>query len=150
MQKSQIIHCSLSKGSQGSKYKIATGLTDSIISLFDGFICKANLPAFWHSEQRTKTFITHAIMTLSGGIALHEPPAVRKGTRSRGRVENGKVDYWFEHSNRYYFLEVKQAWQEMNKEMPSIRKTLNAHQEGWKQVASIDKGTCDDWDVKFS
>lgn len=144
---SVIRHNVLVPGPQSVNCKIAKRLTANIVCMFDSFVRRAEFPAFWYSEQRTKTFISNAVMNLSSGIALHEPPATRKGSRKHKRIEDGKADYWFEYRDKYYFLEVKQIWQEMNKENPGVIRTLKRHKKCWEQVKCIDKASRDEWYV---
>lgn len=132
-------------GTYGASCKIAKKMAKDIVDSFDSFVRRAEFPAFWYSEQRTKTFISDAVMNLSKGIALHEPPATRKGSRKYKRIQDGKADFWFEYRDKYYFLEVKQIWQEMNKKNPGIIRTLKMHKKCWEQVKCIDKASRDEW-----
>jgi len=61
-------------------------------------------PAFFYTEQRTKTFFTIALSNLSNGLVLQEVATERK------EKKNAKIDYYFRFHKSDFAMEVKQSW----------------------------------------
>lgn len=101
-------------------------------------------PAFFYSEQRSKTFFTIALSNISNGLVIQEPAIeVRKNKKASGRI-----DYYFNHNNVAYLMEVKQSWAKYSKNKLYLGKSLNTHKKAIKQVESIKKNNL--WKSDFS
>lgn len=101
-------------------------------------------PAFFYSEQRSKTFFTVALSNISNGLVIQEPTIK---TRKNGKA-SGRVDYYFNHNDVAYLMEVKQSWAKYSKNKLYLGNALSIHKKAIKQVRSIKKNN--NWDSDFS
>lgn len=123
---------------QGRVSNLFKDLTIELESLFSKYYKLTSIhwdesePAFLYSEQRTKTFFTIALSTLSNGLLMQEVHTERQGGK------RGRIDYYFHCNGLNFLLEIKQKWVSAKLTPPNFSRVIGeAHEEAIAQVQSI-------------